>query len=582
MNEDSGNLAVRALNHWRSLYMPTYIALRLFLQQLPQSKQSDYLEAFLLRKLPMGELCRYRRFFRFKGFDSKGEIEYREFYAASASSALGEAYVLKLLSALEGLANRSCVFSYQWPRNAKEGRSYRYFFPGYNARQHKVSSLLQTNSNYVVLVHDIKDFYPSIHTDIVYKRLESHISKSALSTSSEIVGTICQKMLQIPDKGVPIGPALGHIFGNIALEHVDDQMSTKFKDRYLRYVDDIFIVVEPQEIQNAQNELEKLIREEDFSLHSEEGKRDKVSSQEWLDNIHTEQVLGENFEDLFRRVRFFLWHRPYKLKSLQREFREKGIPMPLQRLSQDAHYGRFQRYMGQYIHDSPGKLPNFFIQFIFDDEPKLIKTAIQLRRDFFEAAKHIDVQGARAHGIIRKLRVQRLRYLLNRLLYLMPIHEFQDLLGLTPDVEEFFEYRSLIKAIMTKRLDPILQLPGPAIATFASLYRELGYEGYPEYDLELLNSDRILDSVCTLALLDVITVSDAWVNSLAQANSELVKFCQLSTPCKRLIRDQQFEDEIRTLQLDESADKMRDILSSRFSDMEDIPLEALLFSDSGS
>jgi len=72
------------------------------------------------------------------------------------------------------------------------------------------------------------------------------------------------------------------------------------------------------------------------------------------------------------------------------------------------------------------------------------------------------------------------------------------------------------------------------------------------------------------------------VNSLAQANSELVKFCQLSTPCKRLIRDQQFEDEIRTLQLDESADKMRDILSSRFSDMEDIPLEALLFSDSGS
>ena len=88
--------------------------------------------------------------------------------------------------------------------------------------------------------------------------------------------------------------------------------------------------------------------------------------------------------------------------------------------------------------------------------------------------------------------------------------------------------------------------------------------------------------MCTLALFDVISISDPWVTSLAQADSELVKFCQLSTPYKRLICDQSFEDEIRTLQLGESSDKMRDILNSRFNDMEDIPLEALLFSDHGS
>jgi hypothetical protein len=256
--------------------------------------------------------------------------------------------------------------------------------------------------------------------------------------------------------------------------------------------------------------------------------------------------------------------------------------MPLLRLAQDVNYGRFQRFMGQYIRDSLGKLPGSFIQFLFDDERKLVTTAIQLREDFLEAVKHIDVQGARAHGIIRRLRVQRLRYLLNRLLYLMPIHKFQELLELTPNVDEFFEYRSLLKAIMSKQLDPILPVPGPAIATFCSLYRELGFEGYPEYNLDLLNSDGVLDSVCTLALFDVISISDPWVNSLTQANSELVKFCQKSTPYKRLICDQSFEDEIRTLQLGESSDKMRDILNSRFNDMEDIPLEALLFSDYGS
>ena len=145
MNNASGNLAVRSLNYWHSLYLPTYIGLRLLLEEVPKSKESDYLESYVRRKLSSGDLCRYHPFPRFKEVDTNGKYAYRQFYAASPSSALGEAYLLKILSKVKGLSNKPCVFSYLWPKTNFEGRSYQYFYSGHAARQRRVSSLLKSH-----------------------------------------------------------------------------------------------------------------------------------------------------------------------------------------------------------------------------------------------------------------------------------------------------------------------------------------------------------------------------------------------------------------------------------------------------
>src|SRR4030042_3445631 len=109
MKTACNNLAVRALNYWRPMYTPSYLGLRLFLEQVPKSKSSDYLDHLLLRKMLTSSSPRYRRYWRFKGIDGQSAAEYREFFAASPSSALGEAYALRILSNIPAFATRKCV-----------------------------------------------------------------------------------------------------------------------------------------------------------------------------------------------------------------------------------------------------------------------------------------------------------------------------------------------------------------------------------------------------------------------------------------------------------------------------------------
>jgi len=584
MNENSGSLAVRALNHWYPVYLPTYVALRLLLEQVPKSKNSDYIESYIRQKISTSDLCKYHKFLRFKEFSPEGTLEYRPFYAASPSSALGEAYILKLLSKVRGLWNPDCVFSYLWPKNKKEGRSYQYFFSGHAARQRQVSSLLRSSHDSVLLVNDIHSFYPSISRDVVCDRLQNHLTQSELGNFREVIIEMCKQILQNSDSGVPVGPAIGHVFGNIALENVDREMQGLYKKRYLRYVDDIFVVADRGGTKRAQDDLRRLVETEGLSLHGDDGKKDQITSSDWLDNVSTpdEESCGDAFDILFTRIRLLLWHRPEKLKPLQKQFRAKGIAIPLRRLATDARYGRFQWYMKRYVISSRGKLPSFFMQYIFDNENTILTNAIQLRTRFLERVKQITIDGVRPNGMVRRLRTQRLRFLLNRLVYLSRLSDFPELIGLTPDVSEFFEYRSFLQAIVTNRLDTILGLPGSAVATFGSFFKELESNDYPTFNLTASNPEAVLESVCTLALFNAIQIPDAWTNGLSNEQSELVKFCQFSAHKTRSEGNQSFEDEIRTLQLGEPSDKSRSILDSRFSDMESASLEALLFSDNPS
>lgn len=571
MDEESGNLAVRALNHWHSLYLPTYLGLRLLLGQVPDSKSSDFLDRFVDRKAALAGPSAYRKFLQFKGFDSSGRTEFRTFYAASPSAALGEAYVLRLLSGVEGLRNRPCVFSYRWPRSEREGRSYSYFFSGYDARLRQVSSLLRTNDNYQVAVNDIRAFYPSISRDSVFRRLEEHLEDSVLGPRRELVIAICMQVLRVSQTGVAIGPALGHVYGNIALEPVDNRMYQMLRERYVRYVDDIILVAEPGQMRAAQSELEQLANAEGLALHDESGKRDVLAARDWLDNMPSavERSLGERYSSFVQRIRLFLWGRPERFATLQQVFRDAGIPMPMLRLAQDARYGRFQRFMKQYILTSPRQWRgHLFSRFAPDEERRLLSTAAQLREGFLEAAKRINVQELRPNGMLRRLRVQRLKFQLNRLLNLVPVGDYGRLLEAAPQVDEFSEYRSLVQAVINKRLDPILRLPGPATSSFASIYHELGL-GIPfSYDEGLLDAQGVFDSVCALAPFGAVVVPSAWVEGLPLSDREIARLCLFSTPYGRAMGDHSFEDEVRTLQLGEPSDNMQAIVNTRFSDLE--------------
>lgn len=183
--------------------------------------------------------------------------------------------------------------------------------------------------------------------------------------------------------------------------------------------------------------------------------------------------------------------------------------------------------------------------------------------------------------MVRRLRVQRLRFLLNRSLYLLPSTRYEDLIKLAPDVDEFFEFRSSVQAILDRTADPVLPLPGPAVSAFASLCNEFGCNNEISYEPDLLNSKGSIDSVCTLASLGILTPPSNWIDKLPKTDAEMVRFCTLLSPTERDLRDHSYEDELRTLQLGESKEIIESILTTRFNDLEQVNLDALLLDGYG-
>ena len=231
------------------------------------------------------------------------------------------------------------------------------------------------------MVNDIRNFYPSVSRDQVCNGLNKHLEINTKDNDAKVVAEACKQILNVSHTGLPIGPAISHVFGNVALERVDGELYKLYNERYMRYVDDIFIVTAPEEANTAKENLERLVESEGLLLHDGDGKQDVISSKVWLENMPTadEELCGNDFDALFTRIRLLLWHRPEAFKTFRRLFKHYGIPIPLARLAIDAQYGRFQAFMRRYVISSRGRLPDFFKQYMFDNEKNIIKDVVKLR-----------------------------------------------------------------------------------------------------------------------------------------------------------------------------------------------------------
>ncbi len=576
---DANKIAVRALNYWRPLYIPTYVGLRLLLNQLSGIPIEQFLNDVLRRKILSRQLPRYRRFAQFKARLPSGDVELREFFAASPTSALAEAFTLQVLSKVKALANRPNVYSYRWPQRDAEGRFFSYFFSGYRERRDKVTELLHKNSRYVVAVYDIRRFYPSINKSAIIERLYSYIATLEDKVLSSFVRATSEQIMDIPTNGIPIGPALSHVFANIAMEKVDYYMSSFLEDRYLRYVDDIFLVLLPGEIDDTQSKLEDLVHEEGFTLHDE--KFDVVTKEEWLNSLPTskEEQLYKRFETFIQRIKLFLWLKPKRFQTLQEKFGDLGSSLPLRKFFVDAQYGRFHRFMrGVFRTTKWGRQE--ILQLHEESEGSLLTEAMQLRKAFQFTAEQLTNTDLPQIGMARRSMMQRVRYLLNRLLYLVPINEFPLLISLAPNIDELYEYRSLVQAIIEKQLALIVNMPGATASTFSSICQQQKFRLSP-YDKELLNSEGALDSLCILATFGILEPPLAWLKTLPKLDEKMVRSCMLSIPEQRVLDDHSYEDEVTSLQLGEKPDRIREIFNSRYSDLEAINLDGLFLTRYG-
>jgi len=134
-----------------------------------------------------------------------------------------------------------------------------------------------------------------------------------------------------------------------------------------------------------------------------------ATRKERQDNRH--RMAGQRLYSRRRLVREGLRHAVHQNKTAswiagencyrsEGSLETRGIAMPLGRLATDARYGRFQSYMKKYVISSQGRLPSFFMQYIFDNEKTILRDAIDLRMRFLETAKRITLDGVRANGMV--------------------------------------------------------------------------------------------------------------------------------------------------------------------------------------
>ena len=150
---------------------------------------------------------------------------------------------------------------------------------------------------------DIKNYYPSINHDILFKKLKKQINdEMALSLLKKAItkytipnGKISSKNRAENTKGIPQGLSFSNILSMIYLTKIDKKHSKSNKYAYYRFVDDILILCNKEDTKKIKTKIIKDIQKLGLEIH--EFKLDNKKS--IIGNIKEDgfQFLGYKFFD---------------------------------------------------------------------------------------------------------------------------------------------------------------------------------------------------------------------------------------------------------------------------------------------
>jgi len=565
MRTDFEAFAIRALNTSRKRYAPTYVGLRLLLDSLPSLTSSDWGSRLVARKLDDHYSWRYRQFSEIKDFKLDRSIEYRDFLYGSPLTVIAESHILQLLSKEPIFAPPNCAYSYLWPQ-PKSGSNYKYFMEGYKLRNNLVREMLSNNDGEGALVLDIKKFYPSIDQQKLMRFIDGRLGNLKDRKVCGVTRHFITNLVENCKAGIPIGPDLSHFLGHIALERVDNELTKRFGAKYLRYVDDIIILVSEITKNDVIGLVNSLLSKEGLELN--DSKTDWVSSETYRmkSPIIEIEPRDTTFNRLLQEMSMYLMIHPSSYSDLKRMFLENGFLLPFLRIKALAKYDRFRLYISIRKRNT--------LKVITQDKKYLLRKAIELRKNLAQKLVQKIDQPIPEHGIIRRWHVQEIRYCLNRMLYLYNFDEYGKLFQLTPNIDEFASTRTLIEAISKENIMSVLNMPGSVISTFADLWSE-SEKGSLSLDWNFEKTKYIIDSLATLALYRVIDIPDRFISELSFAEKALVEFCNGNHIFQRELQDLSYLDELRTLQIGKKREELHELLTTRLSTKEHFFLPGL-------
>ena len=443
-----------------------------------------------------------------------------------------------------------------------------------------VGQLLVEHPDSVAVVTDIKAFYPSVNKDRLRSKVEVRLRGVGDTTTRRSIERFILALLELKSPkttGLPVGPDLSHALAHVALESVDAQLLEAFGDRYLRYVDDIIVVCPKSEVRATLTKLRQALAPEGLLLKSK--KQDEVDPATWhSENLSLSPVEeSRSFEVLVDDITLYLIHHPHQADELQQRFRDAGFSLPIGRWRSMVMSKRFRAHFTSRF----GRVGGFLKWFgtLFTKQAALVAQAVATRNALIAKAEQLSEEQQPSTPTRRRWYVQKRRYVLNRLLYLLSPGDYGRLLSRTPDIDEFFENFLVLKTLMSQDCTEALAYPGRVVSSICQLWPE-HLQGFQPKITWPQSPDRAeAESAAHLALSLSVIPPKPFLQSLDKRTPGgriLIEMCSQGCADRTRIEHQTYLDEMDLLYESLPHEEVVRMMTSRFDQLEDIGLEALL------
>lgn len=465
-------LSVRAVNQYRRRDVLAYLGLRYYLEN--DSAQSNmWAEEVSTHLINTRALPIYFRSYHFKEMGENEKVVHRNIYLPGPNEAIAEAVLLNECSKYSAFKSSDRVFSYKFAeQNSKEG-IFRSYFPGFRERHHSIAWHCQNLSGAKVLYTDIKKFYPSISQELALTAWgtacdSSRIAPAFRELGERLLSEHNNAAIAYKEEKVHIltGPMFSHLIANLVLTKVDNLMSQKTNGKYWRYVDDIVLVGDDDEVKNMRELLKDTLGDLGFSLH-EEGKDFTVDSAIWLDGVNDfNDSESKAWMILIANIRRFLVAKSDERDQLVRAFSDNGINIPLLDYASAVMESTYLERLSDWLnyHWAAKSVRGLTVN-------GLVEQAIQARDIYQTGMNTLLNKNSEVEGYERKRLMPKLRFYAGRLIYLATPDMLSSISSNLNKYPELLIQSQVMNAIESRDISSLLKFGTNATQAAAQILR---------------------------------------------------------------------------------------------------------------
>jgi len=464
-------LAIRAINQYRRRDILAYLGLRYYLENF--CARSDMWAREVSTHLISTRVPPvYFRSYHFKEMDGDSVV-HRSIYVPGPNEVLAETTLLNECSMYPAFRSSPHVYSYRFPNPRSKEGVFQTYFPGFRERHKSIAEACHNLSGAIVRYTDIRKFYPNISRELALKEWRSACDSSNISAVYRDLG---ERLLAEHTRtavahneglGVLIGPMFSHLIANLILAKVDEIMFKKMEGRYWRYVDDIVLVGDVDQVNDGRELLSSILGGMGFLLH-EEGKDFEVDSATWLEGAQDfDGSEGKAWISLIADIKRFLIAKPDERIDLVRAFSENGINIPLLDYSDAVLESSYLEKLSDWLARYSWSLKSVRALTV----QKLVEDAVQARQIYKNRINALLDKSPEIKGYARKRLIPKLRFYAGRLIFLATPNILSSVSSALVDYPELFLQSKVLNAIQSRDVSPLLRLGANAVQSAAQILR---------------------------------------------------------------------------------------------------------------